>query len=42
MMIDKETAKIEIPSDGFYESISTEEDTDYLDEIALFQNSLLG
>ena len=41
MMIDKETAKIEIPSDGFYESISTDEEQDYLDEIALFQNSLL-
>ena len=42
MMIQKETERIEIPTDGFYENISTGEETDYTDEVEEFQNGLLA
>lgn len=42
-MIEKELDKVEIPDDGFFSSISHESDeTDYEDEIALFQQDLYG
>lgn len=40
MMIEKELEKVEIPDDGFFSSISTEEESEIEDELALFQNSI--
>ena len=42
MMIEKELEKADIPDDGFFSSISTEEEKDIGDELALFQESLYG
>lgn len=42
MMIEKELEKADIPDDGFFSSISTEEEKDIEDELALFQESLYG
>ena len=40
MIVEKETEKIKIPSDGFYESISLDEPEEVYDEIELFKQSL--
>jgi hypothetical protein len=40
ILIDKELEKVEIPSDNFYESISLDEEKDYIDEIELFKAEL--
>ena len=42
MMIEKELEKVEIPDDGFYSSITTEEEKDIEDELKLFEDSLYG
>ena len=42
MMIEKETEKIKIYDDGFFSSISTEEEKEIEDELALFTNDLYG
>ena len=42
MMIEKETEKINIYDDGFFSSISTEEEKEIEDELALFTNDLYG
>ena len=42
LIIEKESDKLDIPSDGFYENISLTDDTDVEDERALFQESLYG
>lgn len=39
MMIEKETEKIKIPDDGFFSTISTEEERDIEDEMKLFEDS---
>ena len=40
MMMEKELEKIEIPDDGFFSSISTEEEGEIEDEMKLFEQSL--
>lgn len=42
MMMDKELEKIEIPDDGFFSSIGTDDEQDIEDELKLFQDSCLG
>lgn len=42
MMIEKETEKIKIPDDGFFSTISTEEEQDIEDEMKLFEEGLYG
>jgi hypothetical protein len=42
MMMDKELEKVEIPDDGFFSSIGTEDEQDIEDELKLFQDSCLG
>lgn len=42
MMIEKETEKIKIPDDGFFSTISTEEEKDIEDELKMFTDSLYG
>ncbi len=37
-----EKVRDRVPSDGFYESISTDEEPEYIDEIALFKSDLYG
>ena len=40
IMMEKELEKIDIPDDGFFKDISTEDDTQIEDELAMFQNDL--
>lgn len=42
MMMDKELEKVEIPDDGFFSSIGTDDEQDIEDELKLFQDSCLG
>lgn len=42
MMIEKELEKVEIPDDGFFSTISTDEEGDIEDEMKLFTDSLYG
>ena len=42
MMMDKELEKVEIPDDGFFSSIGTDDEQDIEDEMKLFQDSCLG
>ena len=42
MMIEEETEKIKIPDDGFFSTISTEEEQDIEDEMKLFEEGLYG
>jgi hypothetical protein len=42
MMMDKELEKVEIPDDGFFSSIGTEDENEIEDELKLFQDGLYG
>lgn len=42
MMMDKELEKVEIPDDGFFSSIGTDDEQEIEDEMKLFQDSCLG
>ena len=42
MMIEKELEKVEIPDDGFFSTIGTDEEGDIEDEMKLFTDSLYG
>lgn len=42
MMIEKELEKVEIPDDGFFSTIGTDEESDIEDEMKLFTDSLYG
>lgn len=42
IMMDKELEKVEIPDDGFYSSIGTDDAFDAEDEMAMFQQDLYG
>ena len=42
MMIEKELDKVEIPDDGFYSTIGTNEDNEIEDEMKLFTDGLYG
>lgn len=42
MMMDKELEKTDIPDDGFFSSIGTDDEQDIEDEMKLFQDSCLG
>ena len=42
LIIEKETNKLDIPSDGFYENISLTDESEIEDELALFQDGLYG
>ena len=41
-MMEKEAEKINVPDDGFYSTISTQEEKDIEDEMKLFTDSLYG
>lgn len=42
MMIEKELEKVEIPDDGFFSTIGTDEESDIEDEMKLFEQGLYG
>ena len=42
MMMDKELEKVEIPDDGFFSTIGTDEEGDVEDEMKLFTDGLYG
>ena len=42
MMMEKELEKVDIPDDGFFSSIGTDDDTEIEDEMALFREGLYG
>ena len=42
MMVEKELEKVDIPDDGFYSNISTQDENDIEDEMKLFEDSLYG